>query len=198
MQITSVSVDLSPIFRSDTQFRLLGELFLQPDREWTLTELARRIDSSASAVSREVDRLAQLGIVTAVPRGNLRLVRARMQSPVAEDLRRLLLKSYGPAHVIAKLLSELPGVEEARIFGSWAARAAGESGSVPNDIDLLVIGAVEPMRVYEVARVATRRLELEVNPVVRTRREWEDDQTEFARVVREGATVDVTPEPSSV
>lgn len=193
MQIKTTSRDLSPIFRSETQFRLLGELFVRPDREWTLGDLAGRIGSSASAVSREVDRLAAAGLVTAVRRGNQRIVTARMESPVAEDLRQLLLKSYGPAPVITRLLAGVTGVDEARIFGSWAARAAGEPGQSPNDVDLLVIGEMEPMEIYEVARKATQELGLEVNPVIRTRQEWQQDQTEFARTVREGITVDVTP-----
>jgi predicted nucleotidyltransferase len=34
----------------------------------------------------------------------------------------------------------LAGIEAAAIFGSWAARAAGEAGPSPVDVDLLVIG----------------------------------------------------------
>lgn len=193
MQMHSISRDLSPIFRSETQFKLLGELFVDLDRQWTIGDLAERIDSSASAVSREVDRLAATDLVTATRSGNQRMVAANMASPIAEDLRRLLVKSYGPAPTITRLLRTVPGIEEALIFGSWAARAAGEPGPPPHDVDLLVIGQMAPLDVYEVARAATQELGIEVNPVVRTRQEWDDDRTEFARAVREGTTVDVTP-----
>lgn len=193
MHIMQIHEIAPPIFRSATQFRLLGELYVRPEAEATIGELAARIGSSASSVSREVDRLAEAGLVLSRPEGNRRVVSARMEAPIAEDLRRLLLKSYGPAPVIRRLLDAVNGVFEARIFGSWAARATGRPGPTPNDIDLLVVGDVDPLEVYEVARRATKQLGMEVTPVIRSPEEWARDQTEFARTVRTGPSVDVTP-----
>ncbi|HEX9766500.1 MAG TPA: MarR family transcriptional regulator [Nitriliruptorales bacterium] len=182
-----------PIFRSRTQFGLLGELFLDPETAWTGADLAERIGASTAAVSRELDRLVTAGLVEERRRGNLRLVHANLASPAADDLRRLLLRSYGPAPVLRRLLSDVKAIERAQIFGSWARRAAGEPGPAPRDVDLLVVGDVEPLAVYEVARQATRELGLEVNPVVRTPAEWQRERTGFAHTVREGPTIDVTP-----
>lgn len=186
-------VGLLPIFRSEAQFRLLGELYLDPAREWKLSELAERIDSLPSSVSREVDRLESAGLVASHRQGNVRLVSARMDSPIAEDLRRLLSKAYGPAPILREELANVAGLSWAIIFGSWAARASGEPGPPANDIDLLVVGDLDPLDVYEAARVAGKRLNMDVNPIVRSRNEWESDRTQFAQTVRTGAQIDVTP-----
>src|SRR6266508_2935761 len=60
-------------------------------------------------------------------------------------------------------LAAVPGVERAFIHGSWAARYQGEPGPVPNDVDVLVIGTVDPDDLDEVARHAQRRLGRPVN-----------------------------------
>lgn len=190
-------MDILPIFRSEAQFRLLGELFLDPDREWSLTELAERIDALPSSVSRETDRLVEAGLLKDRRQGNVRLVSARLDTPVGEHLRGLLVRTYGPAPWITTSLASISGIERAWIFGSWAARATGESGPQPQDVDLLVIGEVDPLDVYDVAREGSRALGIDINPVVRTPAEWEHDETEFARHVRQGPLVDVTPLPAS-
>lgn len=190
-------VDLLPIFRSEAQFRLLGELYLEPAREWSLTGLAERIEALPSSVSREADRLEDAGLVTSRRQGNVRLVSARMDSPIAEDLRRLLSKTYGPAHVLREALADVAGLSRAVIFGSWAARASGEPGPPANDIDLLAVGDLDPLDVYEAARIAGKRLDMDVNPIVRSPEEWDQDRTQFAQTVRTGPQIDVTPGSAS-
>jgi predicted nucleotidyltransferase len=38
------------------------------------------------------------------------------------------------------MLATIDGVAEAYIYGSWAARYHGEPGSIPADVDVLVVG----------------------------------------------------------
>jgi hypothetical protein len=60
--------------------------------------------------------------------GSVRLVRAA-PSPLTEPLTELLLRSFGPAQVVAEELAGLARIERAYLFsvpgfGSWAARHA--------------------------------------------------------------------------
>ena len=55
--------DILPIFRSEMQMRLLALLLLQPERSWTLQELAEALDAPASSVHRELGRAEHAGIV---------------------------------------------------------------------------------------------------------------------------------------
>jgi predicted nucleotidyltransferase len=57
----------------------------------------------------------------------------------------------------------VPGVDEAFVYGSWAARYRGEGGDVPRDVDVLVVGAADDDDLYEAARAAERRLGREVS-----------------------------------
>ena len=41
------------------------------------------------------------------------------------------------------LLYAVDGINQAFIYGSWAARYLGEPGPVPNDVDVLVVGTAD-------------------------------------------------------
>jgi DNA-binding transcriptional ArsR family regulator len=142
---------------------LLAWIYLHPETGYSVTDLARRLKSSQSTVSREADRLVEAGLVSEERRGNMRLLRADLTSPLARALAEVLALTYGPAAVLADLLPSLGGVDEAYIYGSWAARQAGEAGPPPRDVDVLVVGDADEDDLADVALAAERRLGREVN-----------------------------------
>jgi len=156
----------SPLFdllRSRVQGDLLALLYLHPDQEYSLTEAARITGHSLKAVHIEANRMVDTGIATDSRRGAMRLIRAVTDSPITRPLTDLLLVTYGPLPVLTDLLRGVEGVESAYIFGSWAARYAGEPGSMPNDIDVLVVGTTSRSDLHDIAREAETKLGREVN-----------------------------------
>jgi len=105
--------------------------------------------------------------------GNTRLVTAA-DSPLTGPLSELLLRSFGPRQVVAEELAPVQGIEDAYLFGSWAARYAGQQGRAPADIDVLVIGEPDRDELDEAAQRAGSRLAREVNVTVRSPRWWRD------------------------
>lgn len=154
---------LLPILRSGFQGELLAWLFLHPDREYPLTDLARRFGVSRATVMREADRFAEAGLIADRRQGNLRFIRARTDNVVAGPLAELLAVTYGPTAVLGEVLASVPGIDEAYVYGSWAARFRGQGGEVPRDVDLLIVGDADDDDLYEAARAAERRLGREVN-----------------------------------
>jgi predicted nucleotidyltransferase len=61
------------------------------------------------------------------------------------------------------VLAAVHGVDAAYIYGSWAARYAGEPGPPPRDVDVLVVGNADADDVFDAARAAERQLGREVN-----------------------------------
>lgn len=164
---------LLPIFRSKHQAGLLAALFLHPDSERTVTDLAAQLDVPLTTAHREVQRLTDAGLLTGRSVGRSRLVRAGTGHPAAPALTELLQVSFGVPTVMVEEFSGLMGVEQLVLFGSWAARHAGTTGPPPGDIDVLVIGTASRATVYEAAERAQERLRLPVNPVLRTRSQWD-------------------------
>jgi DNA-binding transcriptional ArsR family regulator len=75
MQDVQARSRLLPVLRSPLLGELLAWLYLHPEQQYSVTELARRFGVSQSTISREVDRLAEAELVLDERRGNLRLLR---------------------------------------------------------------------------------------------------------------------------
>ena len=154
---------LLPLLRTPFQGQLLAWLYLHPEEETSLTEIASRFGVSSATASREADRLVEAELINARRHGNLRLLRANVAGRLAGPLTELFSLTYGPIAILGDLVLPLAGVEEAHIYGSWAARYSGERGGVPNDVDVLVVGNPDEDELYEAARKAEQFLGREVN-----------------------------------
>jgi len=152
------SPSLLPLLRSRAQGDLLALLYLHPDQEYSLTEAAALIGVSVKTVHTEASRLVAAGFASDSRRGNVRLLRAAAGTPVSRPLTDLLAATYGPLPVLTDLLAGAAGVSAAFIYGSWAARYEGESGPVPHDIDVIVVGTADRDDLEEIARSAQDKL----------------------------------------
>jgi predicted nucleotidyltransferase len=182
---------LLPLLRSRVQAEILATMLLNPDREWSLTELAHRVGSSVATAQREVQRAEEAGVVRSHRIGNTRLVRADTDGPLTEPLTELLLRSLGPKQVVAEVLADVPGVEAAYLFGSWAARLAGERGRAPQDIDVLVIGEPDRDKLDEATSGAERRLARPVQVTIRRRSWWNNGDDSFRKEISKRPIVEV-------
>jgi DNA-binding transcriptional ArsR family regulator len=181
---------LLPLLRTPFQGEMLAWLYLHPQEETSLADIAARFGVSTATASREADRLVEAELVTERRHGNLRLLRANASGRLAGPLTELFALTYGPIAVLGDLLLPLAGVEEARIYGSWAARYSGEHGGVPNDVDVLVVGNPDEDELYEAARKAERLLDREVNVHRVSSARWHEPGTDpFLTGVRSRPTV---------
>jgi hypothetical protein len=179
---------LLPIFRSQHQAELLMWLLLHPDQEYGVSDLAQRLQVPLPTLHREVVRLDHAGLITSRTLGRNRLVRANTAHPASPALTQLLEVTFGPKVVVAQEFA-IAGVQQVVIFGSWAARYAGEAGPPPRDIDVLVVGRVNRADLYEAADRAQARLGLEVNPVVRSAKQWDDPTDALVAQIKASAFV---------
>jgi DNA-binding transcriptional ArsR family regulator len=189
---TSMRV-MQTLFRSDTQERLLALVYLAPlcAGGCTVRQLATSLGVADSTVSREVTRLVSGGAVTERRAGNQRIVARAPDSQLSRHLEGLLRATVGPEVVLRGLVAGRDDLDQALIFGSYAARAAGVPGSPPGDIDVLLVGDIPFDDAYEFAEEASSRLGLEVNPVVRSSAEWAADDSGFAAELRSGPMIDL-------
>ena len=180
-----------PIFRSKLQGELLALVLIDPARSWTIDELARRTGHPYQTVATEVRRLQDADLLEARTVGRTKLLMANESTPYISPLTELVLMALGPPLVIAEEFTNIDGVERLFIYGSWAAREAGQPGPPPNDIDLLVIGDPDRDAVYEAARAAERRLGREVNTTLRTATQWDTTTDGFTQKVKSSPMVEI-------
>jgi len=187
----SAAPALLPVFRSRLQADILAALLLHPDRESSLSELARQLGAPLTTVHGEAQRLIGAGLLTRREAGRSVMIRANPGSRLTAPLTELLRLSWGPQHVIAEEFANLPGTERVIIFGSWAARYHDQPGPPPNDLDVLVIGTPDQSQVYDAADRAEQRLGIPVNTITRTPAAWRARSDPLIQQIQASPVIDV-------
>jgi DNA-binding transcriptional ArsR family regulator len=154
--------------RSQQQGEILALLLGDPDLELSLTQIAQRTGAPHPSVHREILRAERAGLVITRKIGNTRLVRANTESPYYAGLADVLTRAFGVPSVLAEALRPVRGVAEAWIYGSWAARHAGQAGQRPvGDIDVLVLGKPDRDHLYDALSAAEKHLGRPVQATIR-------------------------------
>ncbi len=86
---------LSEALFSKTQRRVMGLLFGNPSRSYYANEIIRFAGTGVGTVQRELERLTAVGLVTAKKIGNQKHYQANRQAPIFEELRGIVLKTFG-------------------------------------------------------------------------------------------------------
>jgi hypothetical protein len=182
---------LAPIFRSDTQLKILAATYLEPERQFSIPELVERSGRPQPTVAREVERMADEGLLESSLTQGRRTVRAAGNSPIFEELRSILIKTVGPKTVLERRLSGLVEIHHAFIYGSWAKRYHGEGTASPQDVDLLIVGPIDVVTIRQAADAASRELGRDVNPTVLSDEDWADARSGFLQQVKTGPLVEL-------
>jgi predicted nucleotidyltransferase len=150
--------------------RILAAFYAAPGLVTHPRELARRLGHPSQVVGRELRRLEDAGILASETVGRVRRYRVDVDSPIAADVRGLVLRTIGAEALIGASLGDVAGIEEAWIFGSHARGTERPS----SDIDLLVIGLVDRAALSERLVEVEQELGRDVNVVAYTRGELAD------------------------
>lgn len=158
-----------------TQQRVLGLLFGQPDRSFFATELISLAGSGSGAVQRELQRLAESGLVTVKRIGNQKHYQANRAAPIFNELRAIAVKTFGPAEPLSTALAPLAG----RVYAAWLyGSVAKRTDRAESDIDVLIVADdVTLEEVYAALRPAEKKLGRRVSPTLYTLREFQRRRT---------------------
>lgn len=130
------SANLSDALFTATQQRVLGCLFGQPGRSYSVSELIQTTAAGSGAVQREVARLAGSGLLTMEKVGNQKRYRANPESPIHAELAAIVRKTFGLAATLRTALMPLAAqIDAAFVYGS----IAKGSDTATSDIDLMLI-----------------------------------------------------------
>lgn len=147
---------------SDSQSRVFRWLFGQPSRQFHLSELRRLTGLGSASLQREINRLADAGLVHSERVGNLRCFQADPRSPVFNELIALTRKTLGVEPMLREALTPLvPDLKAAWIYGS----VAKQTDTAKSDIDVMLIGENLPLaRILEQLLPLEAQLGRKINP----------------------------------
>jgi predicted nucleotidyltransferase len=181
------SIGLADALFSKVQQRVLALLFVNSDRSFYTNEIVRFVDSGIGVVQRELEKLAQSGLVTIKKIGNQKHYQANPDTPIFAELRGIVLKTVGLADILRLALLPLSDkIQSAFIYGS----IAKGSDTAKSDIDVLIIGTeLAYADVYEALSAHESDIGRPVNPSIYSTQELQrklaEDNAFVSRVLEQ-------------
>ncbi|CAA0103948.1 Uncharacterised protein [BD1-7 clade bacterium] len=149
---------------ADINLKPRALLYGQPDKSFYLNEVVRHAAMGKGAITRELAKLTDAGLLTVSNQGNQRHYQANVETPIFGELKRIVQKTFGIRGVIqSSLTSILLQLEQAFIYGSIA-KGAEHSGS---DIDLMLVGEdLSYSDIMLLLESAETQLQRPINPTI--------------------------------
>jgi predicted nucleotidyltransferase len=156
-----MSVNLASVLFGAYRRDALALLLLHPETSLHVREIARVTGKVPGTLLRELNLLADTGLLLRKPVGNQVHFQANQACPIYNDLREILKKTAGIADVLRAALEPLVAkIRIAFVYGS-VARGDERAGS---DLDVMIVGEVSFAEVIDALAPAHEILRRPVNP----------------------------------
>lgn len=170
------SKSLSNVLFSKARQRLLGLLYSHPEKDFYTNEIIRHTNMGSGAIQRELELLSRVGLIITQTVGNQKRYKANKRSLLYNELRSIIVKTFGLADVLREALKPLQEkILLAFIFGS----IAKQTDTVNSDIDIMLIGNdLTYSDFFNKITEVESKLERKINPTFHTPQEWVQKITE--------------------
>jgi DNA-binding transcriptional ArsR family regulator len=119
-----------------TQQRVLGLLFGEPERRFYTNEIVRLANMGRGTVTRELERLETIGLMTSIREGNQRYYQVNQNCPIYPEVLSIVRKTSGIDGIILSALQ--PWHERILIAFIYGPIASGKE-DVNSPVDLFII-----------------------------------------------------------
>ncbi|MBI2621321.1 MAG: hypothetical protein HYW63_01575 [Candidatus Levybacteria bacterium] len=156
--------------------KLLNVFLSYPSDMLHVRELVRRTGDEINAVRRELSYLEKKGILSREPRANRVYYFLSKNYEFYYDLLRIGSKAIGIGETILKNRVKLGRIKYAMLSGKFARKLP----KGPEEVDLLVVGAIVLPELALLVREEEKRIDSEINYTVMT-----DDEFDFRKKKRD-------------
>lgn len=160
---------LSDLITSRSRVKLLGVILSHSGEMFHVRELVRRTGDEINAVRRELSYLEKKGVLVREPRANRVYYFLSKNYEFYFDLLRIGSKTIGLGEGILKNRVKLGRIKYAMFSGKFARKLP----KAPDEVDLLVVGAVVLPELALLVREEEKRLDSEINYTVMTEDEFD-------------------------
>jgi hypothetical protein len=158
----------SDLITSKSRIKLLNVFLSSPSEMLHVREVVRRTSDEINAVRRELAFLEKKGILTREPRANRVYYYLNKNYPFYYDLIRIGSKSVGLGADILKNKVKLGRIKYAMFSGRFLRKMKEQ----PDEVDLLIVGAIVLPELALLVREEEKRLNAEINYTVMTEEEF--------------------------
>jgi len=154
--------------RSDRR-RILRLLFGHPGQTFFVRQIARETAISVGSVQRELETLAQVGLIERSKSGHQVYYQANRSHPVFPEIRSLIAKTVGVFELLRSALAPLaPRISQAFVYGS----VARQEENAQSDVDLMIVGEVTLDEILAQLATVEPTIGRTVNPTIYSSKEF--------------------------
>lgn len=172
-----------------TRGRIFALLFSRPDQSFYIRQIARETRTSAGSVQRELEALANVGLIQRTDSGHQVYYQANRNHPVYPEIHALVAKTVGVFQLLATALAPLASrITQAFVYGSLASG----NENAQSDVDLMIVGEVTLDEVLAQLAPVEPRIGRPINPTLYSVSDFKikiDSGNHFLRSVMQGKRV---------
>lgn len=126
---------LKQLFSSNARVKLLRTFLLNPDEEFFIRELTRKLDEQINSVRRELDNLKKIGLLKSRVRNRKKYYFINKNFLVFGELRDMFVKASSNDEQMGRAISKMGDVQLLLLTGKFVGKES--------NIDLLLVGEVD-------------------------------------------------------
>ncbi len=157
----------SGLITSKTRIKILMRLFLNPQRQAYLRELAEEFHASPSHIKEELSQLSKAKLLKSKKQGRQLLFSANQNHPIFQELHSMVKKSLGMDRILDSIISRLGNLEKALIIDDYA------EGKDTGIIDLILIGNIDQDNLKDLTAKTEKYIDRKIRTLVLLNDEYE-------------------------
>ncbi len=154
--------------RSKVTKKVLNLFFLNEKERFYINELAGKIKEDPANVHKKLLELKKEGILSDEFSGKERYFFLNPKYPFLKEYKKIVLKGLGFERILKEKLKKIKGIESVYIFGSYAKNRL----SLESDIDILIVGDFDTLKVQKVILEIQKLTGREINSIELTKKEF--------------------------
>ena len=157
---------LTGLITSKLRIRILMRLFLNPEQEAYLRELADEFNVSTSQVSEELKNLSEAGLLDSEKIGRQKNFKANFNHPLFPELQSMVKKSLGMDQILESIIERLGNLELALLIDDYA------QGKDSGLIDLVLVGNIDKTNLDDLVTKTENYIGRKIRTLVLSKKEY--------------------------
>jgi predicted transcriptional regulator len=132
---------LKPLFSSNARVKLLHVFLMNPDEEFFIRELTRKLDEQINSVRRELDNLKKIGLLKSRVRNRKKYYYVNKDFLIYSELRDIFIKASSNDEQMARAVAKMGQVDLLLLSGVFVSQSSS--------VDLLLVGEVDKKKLQK-------------------------------------------------
>lgn len=160
--------------RSKITQKILNLFFFQEKERFYVNELAKIVKEDPANVHKKLIELKREGLLSDQFQGKERYFYLNKKYPFFKEYKKIILKGLGFEKILKERLKKIKGIDSGYIFGSYVENKL----SSESDIDLLIIGDFDTLKLQKEILKIQKLTAREINSIELTKKEFEKRKKE--------------------